>query len=397
MRLTMYQRVFCHALSGLAGIGKSDPRALPWAKLCWPFGPEETAQETSVTPTATHAPSGLERFVSIRVHSWCSIFLFLLFAANASAENLVANPGFEDLAGDKPSRWDQFVQPMPGADAKLSDTAHSGAYAVQLHIPTLYEKEPVNNWSQNIMGDFGGKTLRVSGFIRVEDAKEATIWLQLWRKKPWGVLGAASTSIEMPVYGTQDWQEVSMDVPVPDGADFVTLRCVLMGSGTAWFDDLSVALAEDVEPEEKAETPAKSPEASPVAPDSDADAVAESATGDVESPAVEDIMAEEAGELAEPDETFEQPTLPQETVLPLVNELEAEVRRLRSANEVLTDTLQEIQSVNQELLKEMMAVQEELQEMKAGKNGATAPALQGDKRRVPPLIPLSESQEYGAP
>ncbi len=315
--------------------------------------------------------------------------LFLLFAANTSAENLVANPGFEDLAGDKPARWDQFVQPMPGADAKLSDTAHGGAYAVQLHIPTPYEKEPVNNWSQNIMGDFGGKTLRVSGFIRVEEAKEATIWLQLWRKKPWGVLGAASTSIDMPVYGTQDWQEVSMDVPVPEGADFVTLRCVLMGSGTAWFDDLSVALAEDVKPEEKTEAPAKSPEASPEAPDSNADAVAESA--------VEEIMAEEAAELAEPDEVFEQPTLPQDTVLPLVNELESEVRRLRSANEVLTDTLQEIQSVNQELLKEMMAVQAELQEMKAGKNGAAAPALQGDKPRVPPLIPLSQSQEYGAP
>ena len=396
MRLIVYQRVFCYALSGRAGIGKSDPRALPWANLCWPFGPEEIAHN-SVSPTFNHPTSGLERFASIRVHSWFAISLILLFAANASAENLVANPGFEDLAGDKPARWDHFVQPMPGADAALSDSAHGGAYAVKLHIPAPYEKEPVNNWSQNIMGDFGGKTLRVSGFIRVEDAKEATIWLQLWRKKPWGVLGAASTSIDMPVYGTQDWQEVSMDVPVPEGADFVTLRCVLMGSGTAWFDDLSVTLAEDAEPEEKTEAPAKSPEPSLDAPESKADAAAERATGDVESPAVEEIMAEEDVELAGPDEAFEQPLLPQDTVLPLVNDLEAEVRRLRSANEVLTDTLQEIQSVNQELLKEMMAVQEELQEMKAGKNGAAAPALQGDKPRVPPLIPLSESQEYGAP
>ena len=108
-------------------------------------------------------------------------------------------------------------------------------------------------------------------------------------------------------------------------------------------------------------------------------------------------MCEEDVELAGPDEAFEQPLLPQDTVLPLVNDLEAEVRRLRSANEVLTDTLQEIQNVNQELLKEMMAVQEDLQEMKAGRNGGAAPALQGDKPRVPPLIPLSQSQEYGAP
>jgi len=389
MRLIVCQRVFCYALSGLAGIGKSDPRALPWAKLCWPFGPDETAHTVSDSPTFNHPTSGLERFVYIRVHSWFSFLLIFLLAASTSAENLVANPGFEDLAGDKPARWDQFVQPMPGADAKLSDAAHGGAYAVRLHIPTPYEKEPVNNWSQNIVGDFGGKTLRVSGFIRVEDAKEATIWLQLWRKKPWGVLGAASTSIDSPVYGTQDWQEVSMDVPVPEGADFVTLRCVLMGSGTAWFDDLSVAVTEDAKPEEDTEAPAKSPEASPDKPDSNADAVAKSAD--------EEIMAEDEAEVPDLGEAFEQPTLPQDTVLPLVNELESEVRRLRSANEVLTDTLQEIQNVNQELLKEMMAVQAELQEMKAGKNGAAAPALQGDKPRVPPLVPLSQSQEYGAP
>ena len=334
----------------------------------------------------------------LSLQPWRSVLgLIILVAVSASAENLVANPGFEDLAGDKPARWDHFVQPMPGAEARLSDTAHDGAYAVQLHIPAPYEKEPVNNWSQNIMGEFGGKTLRVSGYIRVEEAKEATIWLQLWRKKPWGVLGAASTSIDSPVYGTQDWQEVSMDVPVPEGADFVTLRCVLMGSGTAWFDDLSVTLAESETPAVKTEEPAKSPESSPEVPDPEVDAAAENATASEESPATEEIMTDEAPEVVDPGAPFEQPALPRETVLPLVNELEAEVRRLRSANEVLTDTLQEIQSVNQELLKEMMAVQEELREMKAGKNGAAAPALEGDKPRVPPLIPLSQSQEHGAP
>jgi len=329
---------------------------------------------------------------------WRSVLgLCLLFSANAPAENLLANPGFEDLAGDKPSSWDQFVQPMPGATAALSDTAHGGAYAVQLHIPAPYDKDPLNNWSQNLFGEFGDKTLRVSGFIRVEEATEAAILVQLWRKRPWGVIGAATTSTDMPVYGTQDWQEVSMDVAVPEGVDFVTLRCVLKGSGTAWFDDLSVVLGEDAKPQEKAETPAKSPEPPQVAMDPNGEAAAESATDDLESADDEELMVGENAELAEPDENFEQPALPHETVLPLVNELEAEVRRLRSANEVLTDTLQEIQSVNQELLKEMMAVQEELQEMKAGKNGAAAPALRGDKPRVPPLIPLSESQEYGAP
>ena len=271
-----------------------------------------------------------------------ALCLIALAAASASADNLVANPGFEDLAGDKPARWDQFVQPMPGAVAELSDAAHDGTYAVQLHIPAPYAKEPVNNWSQNIIGGFGGQTLRVSGFIRVEEAKEAAIWLQLWRKKPWGVLGAASTSIDMPVYGTQDWQEVSMEVPVPEGADFVTLRCVLMGSGTAWFDDLSVTRVEDAGAE-KGDGKSKEPEAEHEKPAPEAAAVEVPPAG-----ASEETMAV-AGEVTEraaPEASASAPAIPQDTVLPMVNQLESEVRRLQDANEILTDTLQQIQSVN---------------------------------------------------
>lgn len=297
-------------------------------------------------------------------------WLIALLALNASAENLLANPGFEDLAGDRPARWDQFVQPMPGATATLADTAHGGAYAIQLHIPQPYEKEPVNNWSQNIIAELGGATLRVSGFIRVEGATEAAIWLQSWRKRPWGVLGASSTSTDMPVYGTADWQEVSMDVEVPEGTDFVTLRCVLKGSGTAWFDDISVTRVEEEKPNEA--------EAEAAPADSDEADTEEGEWEPVEPP----LKADVAGD--------------QETIMPLFDALEGEVLRLREANSVLTETLQEIQSVNQALLEEMVAVQEELRKLKE-EQGKEAPTLNSEKKRVPPLVPLSESQEYGAP
>jgi hypothetical protein len=328
----------------------------------------------------------LPPLLSLR-HRHLTLGLFILFVASASAENLLANPGFEDLAGDKPSRWDQFVQPMPGATAALSDTAHGGTYAVQLHIPTPYDKDPLNNWSQNLFGEFAGKTIRVSGFIRVEEATEAALLVQLWRKKPWGVIGAATTSTDMPVYGTQDWQEVSMDVPVPEGVDFVTLRCVLKGSGSAWFDDIAVTL---VEPEAEA-TDAPAVKKAPIEKPTEDEKTAEEAPVEEPDP-VETVMTDE-----EEAPATTAPVLPQETVLPLVNELEAEVRRLRDANEILTGTLQEIQDVNQALLDEMLAVQAELQEMKEAQEGAAAPPLKPQKRRVPPLVPLSQSQEYSAP
>ena len=311
--------------------------------------------------------------------------LSLAAAVIAPAENLLANPGFEELAADKPVRWDVFVQPKPGAAARVSDEAHGGAYAVWLHTPDPYEKESLNNWSQNIIADLGGQTLRVSGYIRVEDAEEAALLVQCWRKRPWGVLGANSTSIETPVYGTQDWQEVSMEVEVPKGTDFITIRCALLGTGSAWFDDISVVPAGEKDDQSQAGAPV------PEKP-------AESSTpADVESRPARSAESAETTAAAPAASPTPVASPSREAVEPMVNKLESEVERLRQANSILTDTLEEIQHTNRELLGEMLAIQEELRALKAEKEAAAAPALDPSKPRVPPLVPLNDAAQYGAP
>lgn len=315
-----------------------------------------------------------------------AVFAFAAWSATpAVGMNLLANPGFESRSADQPDRWDFFVQPKPGAVARLDNTAHTGEFSVWLHTPTPYEKEPVNNWSQNIIADFGGQTLRVSGFIRVAEAKEAALWLQCWRKSPWGVLAAASTSTDMPVYGTADWQEVSMDVEVPEGTNFVTLRCVLLGTGSAWFDDISVSrvgeeATDEAMPEEVAEAPKETVSAEPEG---------DSATRETEtkSDVVEAAPSDSSGDAARQEAV----------VMPVMDKIEDEVRRLRDANLLLTDTLEKIQEVNQGLVNEMLAVQAELRALKEEEGHASAPTLEGNAPRVPPLIPLSEAQGASAP
>jgi hypothetical protein len=213
------------------------------------------------------------------------------------------------------------------------------------------------------------------------------------------VIDAHSTSTDMPVYGTQDWQEVSMTVDVPEGTDFVTIRCVLMGTGSAWFDDIAVTrVAEAAQPgpaakssDDAAAPPAPAPAApaavsapvpAAVAPDlpSDSDAAATVDANAVTPPAA----AETAGTT-------------EDKVLPMVNQLEAEVRRLRDANGILTGTLEDIQSVNQALLREMLAVQAELQALRAERDAAGAPPLAPARPRTPPLMPLSAAEEAIAP
>jgi len=166
----------------------------------------------------------------------------------AAAENLLANAGFEQVDGLMPARWHLFVMPMDGAEGRLdADSPLAGRFSAMLHIPEPYAKEPCNNWSQNIIDDFGGKELRVSGNIRTKEATEAAIWLQCYQKRPQKLLHLASTSVDSPLFGTRGWTPVDMRVMVPRGTDFVVLRCVLIGRGTAWFDSVAVEDAEEVE------------------------------------------------------------------------------------------------------------------------------------------------------
>ncbi|HOE65481.1 MAG TPA: hypothetical protein PLO62_03055 [Candidatus Hydrogenedentes bacterium] len=185
------------------------------------------------------------------------LLLFMMLAPFvAMAEEMVANPGFEDIIGDMPARWHIFVQPMEGAHGALdAKVAHEGRCSIRLHNPRRYEKEPANNWSQNIMRGLGGRVLVVKGFIRTQTATEASIWLQCCKKKPWTVLSLSSTDDATPIYGTRDWAPVEMRVETPANTECLVVRCVLKGQGTAWFDDISV---EDAGPAHESAPPTTS-------------------------------------------------------------------------------------------------------------------------------------------
>lgn len=196
------------------------------------------------------------------------MFLTILLAATAAGTgNLLVNPGFESTANGMPAGWDLFVLPMEGAEGRLDETvARSGAHSVRLSQPQPYEREPANNWSQAVWGDIAGKELLVTGHIRTDNATEAALWVQCCARKPWRMLHFVSTRSTTPLRGTHDWTEVSVRVPVPKETEYVMLRCVLLGQGTAWFDDLAVGYApEPLEPAREA-TPPPAPATTPARP-----------------------------------------------------------------------------------------------------------------------------------
>jgi hypothetical protein len=171
--------------------------------------------------------------------------------ADEEIVNLLKNAGFEDGSAGQPAQWRCFTVPAEGVEALWDENAHhSGKGSVMLHVETPYPDEVYNNWYQHVQTISAGKKLLLSGYVKSTEVAEAAIWMQCWRDSSGEVLRFATTSIAHPITGSVDWTRVETSIVPPADTSFLTVRCVLAGQGTAWFDDLS--LVPEREPEEPA-------------------------------------------------------------------------------------------------------------------------------------------------
>ena len=253
-------------------------------------------------------------------------------------QNLLLNPAFESLVVDMPQHWDLFVMPLDGAYGRIDSEAIAGKFSVMLHTPEPgYTTEPYNNWSQSIVGDFAGKTIHLSGFIQTEHAKSAALWLQCWRKQPIQVIEVYSTVHEYPVAGSQAWVEVSIEAEIPEGTDFLVVRCVLRGTGTAWFDALNLI---EVEKTDSADVKTSEVELNTGIEQVEAQPVSEDDTNNT-NPESQDL----------------------DILAPLLKQLESELSELRTINAMLTESFKKIQDENKALQYEIDDIKNQIQSL----------------------------------
>ena len=271
-------------------------------------------------------------------------------ALAASAANFIVNGAFDEARGGVPYQWQVFVAPMDGAEAALDDAiAFEGDHSIRLHVAEPYPREPYNNWSQNVMRPPAGERVELSAAIRTEDATRAEVWVQCFARGPLRELRRFTTADETPVFGTKDWTEVAMTIDIPPETDFLTIRCVLIGEGTAWFDAISLARHEP--------------------------------------PPLEDIDLE----VLEPPNAMDA----------LDPEQLEFVEELLKANKVLLDTVRELRDSNIGLARELTTLQDELRVIRddVALMRGRAQALERDAlidalrptpptRPVPPLVPV---------
>lgn len=196
----------------------------------------------------------VDKFVPWSLVSWHMFSIRLKFiialaatlpASPTPAENLLLNSGFETLdPAGLPRPWSLFLMPKKGAQGRVDSMAMHGDSSIMLHTPEPYDTEPANNWSQVIIINAASKNIRLTGYIRSEEATEAALWLQCFSRNPARVIAAQTSSVHTPIFGTMDWTPVEVRLAAPKQTDFLVVRCVLKGTGTAWFDTIELQSGE---------------------------------------------------------------------------------------------------------------------------------------------------------
>lgn len=241
-------------------------------------------------------------------------FVIGLAAVAAHGENLLTNASFESVdSSGKPERWFAYVHEMTGAVGTVDATAADGRQSITLYTPKPYPGEdPRNNWSQNVFEDLAGVEVEASASVRSRDVDEAAILVQCWDRSRDRLIATETSAADTPIRGTQDWTPIRFRFRVPRGTDYLTFRCVLVGAGRVWFDNVGLS---------RVEAPAQQ--------------IAETAPpplADVQEPVVS----------AAPVERF-----------PSTAQAVPDIAALIEANSALTHALEELRDTNQSLLGEI--------------------------------------------
>jgi hypothetical protein len=170
--------------------------------------------------------------------------MLVLSAAAGSARsdqvvNLLPNGGAE-IAGESetvPAEWFAAMVPADGLTmARETGNAHRGESCLAISSQATYEEPVSNNWAQKLRYVPSGRTMRVRGWVRTEDAEAANICVQCWGPGGETLVAFASTEV---IKGTTDWKRVTSErFVVPSETESIIVRAALTGKGRVWFDDM---------------------------------------------------------------------------------------------------------------------------------------------------------------
>jgi hypothetical protein len=178
-------------------------------------------------------------------------------AQTSNYKNLNLNFEVKSSQSDLPQGWiivpsGQTPPAYVGGKSEIgldANNVYSGSYSLRIHRETTLPQEfnfggvtrafPVDNAK--------GKVIRLSGYIKTQDVQGgqdvrggfAGLWMRVDGSGEQKVL-AFNNMHDQKVHGTTGWTHYQIELPVYDNAKDIYFGVLMNGTGTAWFDDLSI-------------------------------------------------------------------------------------------------------------------------------------------------------------
>ncbi len=148
----------------------------------------------------------------------------------------VRNGSMEEGEGDEPRGWRHDPQDEQHRTYWVSENPHSGKKCLKTVVREGAEPSWIATRQLNIY-IFGGARYILRGWVKAENVKGYAGWyIHCGNQQNPMILNQVISAGE----GTYDWKEISFEFTAPKEANVADLGTVLWGTGTAWFDDVSL-------------------------------------------------------------------------------------------------------------------------------------------------------------
>ncbi|MGO8751481.1 MAG: glycoside hydrolase domain-containing protein [Thermoguttaceae bacterium] len=209
------------------------------AELLWAVtGPSGQAVKSGPIP----AGSVLSIPAVCAAHGQAEYFLYFDNPASWSVPDFLSvagslrNAGVEEGQGDTPAGWAHDAGDEQHRAAWVAEQPHAGKKCLKTVVAEGAEPTWISTRQSGIR-ILGGARYAVHGWVKADNVKGSAGWYI-------HVGNAANAMILSPMLmaggGSYDWKEVAAEFTAPKDADVADLGTVLRGTGTAWFDDVSL-------------------------------------------------------------------------------------------------------------------------------------------------------------
>ncbi len=167
------------------------------------------------------------------------VFTFQVYSQNARS---LYNLGFEeyDAQTKLPSGWfDRWNQ--PGYKLKIDSVVKTGGkFSVSIESDTGRKENAFGCIAHWNLINFKGKKVVLKGKMKLENVVNGSIGLMLRMDDKNDKILQFDNMMQRKISGTIDWQEYSVELPLPEDARNIYYAAILNGTGKVWADDFTL-------------------------------------------------------------------------------------------------------------------------------------------------------------